>query len=98
MGLILFLSFLRGKGNKTEHLVLPLFDCNSLTCESIKPVLNWVNVCSPNILEHTMIRFIIEILVRRICFGQYRLYFILDWLVMRCKLKRELVADAQQTA
>ena len=65
---------------------------------SVKPVLNWANVCSPNILRtlpRTMIRFLIELLVRRIWFG---LYFILNWLVMRCKLQPELAADTQQTA
>ena len=69
-------------------------------------VLNWANVCSrmfvrPNILQtlrRTMIRFLIELLVRRIWFGQSKLYFILNWLVMRCKLRTELAADAQQTA
>ena len=67
----------------------------------VKPVLNWANVCSPNILRtlrRTMIRFLIELLVRRIWFEQSRLYFILNWLVMRCKLRPELAADAQQTA
>ena len=63
---------------------------------------SWANVCSP---EHTsdtstnyMIRFLIEHLVRRIWFGQSKLDFILNWLVMRCKLRPELAADAQQTA
>ena len=42
-----------------------------------------------------MIRFLIELLVRRIWFGQSKLYFILNWLVMRCKLRPELAADAQ---
>ena len=69
---------------------------------SVKPVLNWANVCSPNILRtvrRTMIRFLIELLVRRTWFGQFdELYFILNWLVMRCKLRPELAADAQQTA
>ena len=37
-----------------------------------------------------MIRFLIELLVRRIWFGQSILYFILNWLVMRCKLRPEL--------
>ena len=63
-----------------------------------KPVLNWANVCSPNILRtlrRTMIRFLTELLVRRIWFG---LYFILNWLVIRCKLRPELAADAQQAA
>ena len=69
---------------------------------SFKLVLNWAHVlCSPNILrtlQRTMIRFLIELLVRWIWFGQSRLYFILNWLVMRCKLQPELAADAQQTA
>ena len=33
-----------------------------------------------------MIRFFIELLVRRKWFGQFKLYFVLNWLVMRCKL------------
>ena len=69
---------------------------------SLKPVLNWANVCSPNILRtlrRTMIRFLIELLVRRTWFGHFdELYFVLNWLVMRCKLRPELAADAQQTA
>ena len=66
----------------------------------IKPVLNWANVYSPNILRtlrRTVIRFLIKLLVCRIWFGQSKLYFILNWLVMRCKLRPELAADAQQT-
>ena len=66
-----------------------------------KPVLNWANVCSPNILRtlrRTMIRFLIELLVRRTWFGQSKFYFVLNWLVMRCKLRPEFAADAQQTA
>ena len=74
----------------------------SLSLISLKPVLNWANVCSPNILRtvrRTMIRFLIEILVRRTRFGQFNeLYFVLNWFVMRCKLRPELAADAQQTA
>ena len=67
----------------------------------LKPILNWANVCSPNTLwtvQRTMIRFLIELLVRRIWFGQSKLYFVLNWLAMRCKLRPELAADAQQTA
>ena len=46
----------------------------------------------------TMIRFLIELLVRRTWFGQLdELYFVLNWLAMRCKLRPELAADAQQT-
>ena len=66
----------------------------------LKPVLNWANVFSPNILRtvrRTMIRFLIELLVRRTWFGQSKLYFVLNWLAVRCKLRPELAADAQQT-
>ena len=60
----------------------------------VKPVLNWANVCLPNILRtvrRTMIRFLIELLVRRTWFGQFdELYFVLKWLVMRCKLRPNL--------
>ena len=45
-----------------------------------------------------MIRFLFELLVRRIWFGQFdELYFVLNWLVMRCKLRSELAADAQHS-
>ena len=72
-----------------------------LPLTSLKPVLNWANVCSPNIhrtVRRTMIRFLIELLLRRIWFGQSKLYFILNWLVMGCKFRSKLAADAQQTA
>ena len=73
-----------------------------LSALTLKPVLNWSNVCSANILQtvrRTMIRFLIELLVRRTWFGQFdELYFVLNWLVMRCKLCPELAADAQQIA
>ena len=75
------------------------FEDRKLT--GLKPVLNWANVCSLNILRtvrRTMIRFLIELLVRRTWFGQSKLYFVLNWHVMRCKLRPELAADAQQTA
>ena len=68
---------------------------------NVKPVLNWANVCLPNILQtlpRTTIRFLIELLMCRTCFGQSKLYFILKWLVMRYKLWPKLAADAQQTA
>ena len=71
-------------------------------CLGLKPVLNWANVCSANILRtvrRTMIRFLIELLVRRTWFGQLdELNLVLIWLVMRCTLRPELAADAQQTA
>ena len=68
---------------------------------SLSPFLTGRMFVRPNILRtlrQTMIRFLIELLVRRIWFGQSKLYFILNWLVMRCKLRPELAADAQQTA
>ena len=68
----------------------------------VKPALNWANVCSPNILwtvRRPMILFLIELLVRRTWFGLFdELYFVLNWLVMRCKLRPEIAADTQQTA
>ena len=68
---------------------------------ALSPFLTGRMFLRPNILRtlrQTMIRFLTEHLVRRIWFGQSRLYFILKWLVMRCKLLPELAADAQQTA
>ena len=79
------------KRNRAEALLLRL-----------KPVLNWVNVCSPNILRtlrRTMIHFLTKLLVRRTWFGQFdELNFVFNWLVTRCKLRPELAVDAQQTA
>ena len=67
----------------------------------LSPFLTGRMFVRPNMLRtlrRTMIRFLIELLVRRIWFGQSKLYFILNWLLMRCKLRPELAADAQQTA
>ena len=37
--------------------------------------------------------------MRRTWFGQFNeLYFVLNWLMIRCKLRPELAAEAQQTA
>ena len=41
-----------------------------------------------------MIRFSIELLVRRIWFGQSKLYFILNCLELRCKPRHKLAADS----
>ena len=84
-----------------KHILFRSLPYRFYTTPNLKPVLNWANVCSPNILRtlrRTMIRFLIELLVRRIWFGQSKFYFILNWLVMRCKLRPEFAADAQQTA
>ena len=66
-------------------------DSRARTVRIVKPVLNWANVCSPNIprtVRRTMTRFLIELLVRRTRFGQFdELYFVLNWLVLRCKLR-----------
>ena len=70
-------------------------------CSRLSPFLTGRMFVRPNILRtlrRSMIRFLIELLVRRIWFGQSKLYFVLNWLVMRCKLRPELAADAQQTA
>ena len=67
----------------------------------LSPFLTGRMFVRPNILRtlrRTMVRFLIELLLRRIWFGQSKFYFILNWLVMRCKLRPELAADAQQTA
>ena len=75
--------------------------CFTSAPQHLKPILNGANVCSPNILRtvrRSMIRFLIEPLVRRTWFGQSKLYFVLNWLVMRCKLRPELAADAQLKA
>ena len=77
---------------------IPTYQTNALP---LSPFLTERMSVRPNILRtlrRTMIRFLIEHLVRRIWFGQSKLYFILNWLVMRCKLRLELAADAQQTA
>ena len=102
-------KIVESRRNSFSFLFLPEVDAShvyvrawALGCFLIlKPFLNSANVCSPNILRtlrRTMIRFLIELLVRRIWFGQSKLYFILNWLVTRCKLRPELAADAQQTA
>ncbi len=99
-----------GQGHKTVSTNHSLFEekeepnryrTEVLPLTSLKPVLKWANICSPNILRtlrRTVIRFLIELLVRRTWFGQSKLYFVLNWLVLRCKLRPELAADAQQTA
>ena len=62
----------------------------------LSPFLTGRMFVRPNILRtlrRTMIRFLIEHLVRRIWFGQSKLYFILNWLEMRCKLREESLAQ-----
>ena len=73
--------------------------CESMWWLVLSPFLTWRMFVRPNLLRtlrRTMIRFLIELC--RIWFGQSKLYFILNWLVMRCKLRPELAADAQQIA
>ena len=56
----------------------------------------FVTVCLSSILwtvQRTMIHFLIELLVHWTWFGQFsELYFILHWLVVRCKFLPKLVA------
>ena len=55
----------------------------NLVSVDVKPVLNWANVCSLNILRtvrRTMIRFLTELLVQQKWFGQFKLYFFLKGL------------------
>jgi len=57
----------------------------------LSPFLTGRMFVRPNILRtlrRTMIRFLIEHLVRRIWFGQSRLYFILNWLVFGPNLRQ----------
>ena len=69
---------------------------------SLKPVLNWANVCSPNILRtvrQTMICFLIELFVCRSWFRQFdELYFVLKLACNELQARPELAADTQQTA
>ena len=61
----------------------------SFLSKVLSPFLTGRMFVRPNILRtlrRTMIRFLIELLVRRVWFRQSKLYFILSWLVMRCKL------------
>ena len=57
----------------------------SLELSRFKPVLNWANGCLPNILRtvrRTMIRFLIELLVRPTWFGQFdELYSVLNFVL-----------------
>ena len=64
-----------------------------ILCSSVllKPVLNWANVCSPNILRtvrRTMVRFLIELLVRRTWF----------WTVPRTLLRSQLACNEMQAS
>ena len=53
---------------------------------------------SPNIvrsIRRTSLRFLTELIVRQTWLGQFdELYFVLNWLVMGCKLRPELAAEA----
>ena len=47
----------------------------SMKSYMFKPILNWANVCLPNILrtdQRTMIRFLIQLLVCQTWFGQFK--------------------------
>ena len=73
---------LQNENNSVKFQAL-VYDISSpataiVVCEPVwpsgKPALNWANVCSLNILRtvrRTMIRLLIELLVRRTWFGQF---------------------------
>ena len=64
---------------------------------ALSPFLTGRMFVRPNILRtlrRTMIRFLIELLVRRMWLGQSKLYSILNWLVVRSKLRPEVAADS----
>ena len=86
-----------------QHKIPPGGQMESLSGNrpGLSPFLTGRMFVCPNILRtlrRTMICFLIELLVRWIWFGQSKLYFILNWLVMRCKLRPRHAADVQQTA
>ena len=88
-------SSFEGKGepkrNRTDVLLTGL-----------KPVLNWANICFGELSSEyssNIIRFLNELIVPQTWFRQFNeLYFVLNWLMIRCKLRPELAAEAQQTA
>ena len=79
-------------GNFDSAGMVPVFSASTQTTGSrlgqlkLKPVLNWAKCV--NILRtvrRTLIRFLIELLVRRTWCGQFdELYFVLNWLMMVC--------------
>ena len=80
------------KIRKRTRTRAPVRQNHQLHC-ILSPFLTGRMFVRPNILRtvrRTMIRFLIELLVRRTWFGHSRLYFILIWHVMRCKLRPEL--------
>ena len=70
--------------------------------KALSPFLIGWTFASPNIvrsIRRTLFRFLLELKVRRTWFGQFdELHFVLNWLIMRCKLRPELATVAQQTA
>ena len=87
---------------RLSKTVMFMTDRDTDKTAALSPFLIGRTVCSLNILRtvrQTIVRFLIERLLRRTWFGQFdELCFVLNWLIMRCKLRPELAADAQQTA
>jgi len=65
----------------------------------IKPVLNWANcLCAKHTSDSSMKFLNWTLVCRTLCRQFDELCFILNWLIMRCKLRPKLVAEARQTA
>ena len=61
----------------------------------VLPLTSITPYCYVRTVRRTVIRFLTELSVRRTWFQQFdELYFVLNWLVMRCKLRPDLAADA----
>ena len=80
-------------GTDTVEILRPLID-KVVSCKARS--ITGRTVCSPDLIwtvRRTIIRFLIELLVRRTWFGQFdELCFVLNCAIMRCKLRPELVA------
>ena len=76
----------------------------SVESVDVKPVLNYWENClfaqhtSDSSTNYNSFLNIIELLVRGAWFGQFdELCFVFNWLIMRCKLRPELAAEAQHS-
>ena len=84
---------------RLSKTVMFMTDRDTDKTAALSPFLIGRTVCSLNILRtvrQTIVRFLIERLLRRTWFGQFdELCFVLNWLIMRCKLRPELTRTRQ---